>query len=296
MPEHDLNHRENVVAALRHSGPSRLPRGELFFTKTFLDTIFPESSQNYSEQLTSAAQLLGLSLVGVDLNKEWSRSLLREGAYGGLREYFTVGYVNGPVSRAIEQLGFKQAMISIKKDRTSFFQVASSLFEDIQELCRIAKKNDISAMLLPDDIAGNKGLYFSKNDFDAVILPLYKQIVSEIKGNDLFAFFHSDGDTRSIIEPLIKAGYDCIHPIDTQAGLDLYELKSTYKNMVSFMGHIDIVTWDNEQISREISEAEKSFKGGGLILGSTCGLSMKTVSKKLSVLYPKWDDRRDKKI
>ncbi|MGD9577751.1 MAG: uroporphyrinogen decarboxylase family protein [Syntrophorhabdus sp.] len=295
MPDHDVNHRENVVAALRHTGPSRLPRGELFFTKTFLDTVFPESSQNYSKQLSSAAQLLDLSLVGVDLNGEWSRSLLRQGAYGNLRKYFTVGYINGPVLHAIAQLGFKQAMISIKKDRTTFSRAASSLFEDIQEICKIAKKNDISAILLPDDIAGNKGLYFSKNDFDAVILPWYKQIASEIIGNDLFAFFHSDGDTRSIIEPLIKAGYDCIHPIDSQAGLDLYELKNIHKNMICFMGHIDIVTWDDEQISREISKAEKNFKDGGLIFGSTCGLSMKTVSKKLSSLYPRWH-RMDKKI
>jgi len=294
MPKHDVNHRENVAAALRHTGPSRLPRGELFFTKTFLDTIFPESSQNYSEQLESAAQLLGLSLVGIDLNGGWSRSMLRQGAYDSLKKYFTVGYINGPVLRAIAQLGFKQAMISIKKDRTAFSRVASGLLEDIKDICRLAKKNNVSAFLLPDDIAGNKGLYFSKNDFDTVILPLYKQIAGEIKGNDLFAFFHSDGDTRSIIEPLIKAGYDCIHPIDSQAGLDLYELKNTHKNMISFMGHIDIVTWNEELITPEINKAEKYFKQGGLILGSTCGLSMKTVTKRLSALYPGWRTRENK--
>jgi transposase len=72
------------------------------------------------------------------------------------------------------------------------------------------------------------------------------------------------------------------------AGLDLYELKDTHKNMVSFMGHIDIVTWDDERIAWEVNKAEKSFKEGGLILGSTCGLSMKTVNKKLSALYPRW--------
>lgn len=295
MPKHDVNHRENVAAALRHTGPSRLPRGELFFTKTFLDVIFPELIGDYIEQVASTAHLLGLSVVGIDLNDEWSRSLLSQGKYGRLKKYFTVAYINGPVLRAIAQLGFKQAMISIKKDRTAFSRVASGLLEDIKDICRLAKKNDVSAFLLPDDIAGNKGLYFSKNDFDAVILPWYKQIASEIIGNDLFAFFHSDGDTRSIIEPLIKAGYDCIHPIDSQAGLDLYELKNIHKNMICFMGHIDIVTWDDEQISREISEAEKNFKDGGLIFGSTCGLSMKTVSKKLSSLYPRWH-RMDKKI
>jgi hypothetical protein len=291
MPEHDVNHRENVAAVLRHASPARLPRGELFFTKTFLDVIFPESSEDYVEQVASAAHLLGLSVVGVDLNEEWSRFLLRQGKYNRLRRYFTVGYVNGPVLRAIEQLGFRQAMISIKKDRTTFFQVGSGLLEDIEDICRLAKENDLSAILLPDDIAGNRGLYFSYNDFTAYILPMYRQIAYEIKRNGLFAFFHSDGDTRSIIGPLIEAGYDCIHPVDSQAGLDLYALKDSHKNMVSFMGHIDIVTWDDEQITREVNKAEESFREGGLILGSTCGLSMKTVNKKLSALYPRWRTR-----
>jgi hypothetical protein len=294
MPEHNVNHRENVVTVLRHARPSRLPKGEFFFTKTFLDAIFPESSNDYVEQLASVAHLFGLSVVGINLNEEWSRSMLRKGKYSGLREYFTVGYINGPVLCSIARLGFKQAMISIKKDRTTFFEVASSLLEDIEDICRLATENNLSAILIPDDIAGNKGLFFSYPDFIAVILPLYRQIASVIKENGFFAFFHSDGDTRSIIEPLIEAGYDCIHPVDNQAGLDLYELRNTHKNMVSFMGHIDIVTWNDERITQEIHKAEKSFCEGGLILGSTCGLSMKTVSKKLSALYPGWHTREKK--
>lgn len=286
-----MNNRENVVAALRHQSLSRLPRGELFFSRKFLDVFFPEFQGDYVGQVASAAQLLGLSVVGVDLNEEWSRSLLREGHYGRLREYFTVGYINGPVFRAIAQLGFRQAMVCIKRDQQTLLDVASSLLKDVEEKCRLARENDLSAVLLADDIAVNRGLLFSQDDFKATILPLYKQIAGLIKANGLFAFFHSDGATKAIIEPLIEGGYDCIHPIDNQAGLNLYELKNTFENKVSFMGHIDIITWNDERIAQEVNNAEKMFKKGGLILGSTCGLSMKTVSNKLSALYPQWQTR-----
>lgn len=286
-----MNNRENVVAALRRQSLSRLPRGELFFSRKFLDVFFPEFQGDYVGQVASAAQLLGLSVVGVDLNEEWSRSLLREGHYGRLREYFTVGYINGPVFRAIAQLGFRQAMVCIKRDQQTLLDVASSLLKDVEEKCRLARENDLSAVLLADDIAVNRGLLFSQDDFKATILPLYKQIAGLIKANGLFAFFHSDGATKAIIEPLIEAGYDCIHPIDNQAGLNLYELKNTFENKVSFMGHIDIITWNDERIAQEVNNAEKMFKKGGLILGSTCGLSMKTVSNKLSALYPQWQTR-----
>jgi hypothetical protein len=286
-----VNNRENVAAALRHQSMSHLPRGELFFSRKFLDVFFPDFQGDYVGQVASAAQLLGLSVVGVDLNEEWSRSLLREGNYGRLREYFTVGYINGPVLRAIAQLGFRQTMVCIKKDQQTLLDVASRLLKDVEEKCRLARKNDLSAVLLADDIAGNRGLLFSYNDFATAILPLYRQIAGTIRSNGLHAFFHSDGATKAIIEPLIGAGYDCIHPIDNQAGLNLYELKNTFENMVSFMGHIDIITWNDERIAQEVNNAEKMFKEGGLILGSTCGLSMKTVSNKLSALYPQWQGR-----
>jgi uroporphyrinogen-III decarboxylase len=284
--------REIVANTLQNSNESTLPRGELFFSRKFLDVFFPEFQGDYVGQVVSAAQLLGLSVVGVDLNEECSRSLLREGNYGRLREYFTVGYINGPVFRAIAQLGFRQAMVCIKRDQRTLLDVASSLLKDVEEKCRLARDNDFSAVLLADDIAGNRGLLFSYNDFVTDILPLYRQIASTIRSNGLHAFFHSDGATKAIIEPLIEAGYDCIHPIDNQAGLNLYELKNTFENKVSFMGHIDIITWNDERIAREVNNAEKMFKEGGLILGSTCGLSMKTVSNKLSALYPQWQRRR----
>jgi hypothetical protein len=288
MPEHGVNHRENVIAALRHQSLSRLPRGEFFLGKTFLDVYFPEHQGDYVGQVASAAKLLGLSVVGVDLNEEWSQSLLREAGFRRLREYFTVGYINGPVLHAIAQLGFRQAMLCIKRDHKALIDGSSRFIDDAEEICALAKENEISAILLADDIAGNRGLLFSYNDFDVTILPFYKQLADIMKKNNLYAFFHSDGDTRIIIESLIGAGYDCIHPIDSQAGLNLSMLKERYNDRVSFMGHVDIITWDNDRITREVTKSEETFQSGGLILGSTCGLSMKTVSNKLSALYPQW--------
>ena len=284
-----VNQRENVVVTLKHSNPSWLPRGELFFTRKFLDVYFPDSQGDYTEQIASAACLLGLSVVGVDLNEEWSRSLLRQGNYGRLRDYFTVGYINGPVAQAIMQRGFRQAMICIKKDRRTLSDIVSGALKAFEETCRLAGKNGFSAIALADDIAGSEGLLLSPGDFAEIVLPYYRQIAQIIKSNDLYAFFHSDGDTRTIIELLIGAGYDCIHPVDAQAGLDLYDLKKTFGSKVSFMGHIDIINRDEGQIAQEVKNAEDVFKEGGLILGSTCGLSMETISDRLHALYPQWE-------
>jgi hypothetical protein len=67
----------------------------------------------------------------------------------------------------------------------------------------------------------------------------------------------------------------------------MFEMQKDYGGRVlSFMGHIDLINWDEKWIAREVSRKENVFKTGWLIVGSTCGLSIKTVSNKLGKLYP----------
>jgi hypothetical protein len=280
--------------ALNHGKPSHIPRGELFFSRKFLDVFFPRSQGDYAGQVASAASLLGLSVVGVDLNEECSRSLMKDGAFGRLKNLFTVGNINGPVLHAISKLGFRKAMVFIRKDPRVLTEISLDLLQDIRSVCKLARQNGLSAILLADDIAGNRGLLFSYDDFTKTILPMYKQVADTIKKQKLCAFFHSDGDTRAVIGSIAEAGYDCIHPVDSQAGLNLYDVTGSIERKVTFMGHIDIITWDYTRIVQEIRNAETEFSSGGLILGSTSGLSMKTVSKKLSALYPQWQSGEEK--
>jgi len=282
-------HIEAVTDALNHNHVAFLPRGELFIDRSFLDHFFSKHKDEYVKQLETAAQCMGLSVMGVEINGEWSRSLLMDMSYKKLEGYFTVGCINGPVARLIENYGFFNAMLSMKENPSLLSGVATQLLREVEEKTRLAYANRFRAIAIADDIAGNKGLFFSFSYFLDVVWPIYRKIAEIIKESGLFAFFHSDGDMRKVVEPLIRAGYDCIHPVDTQAGLNLYELKKEFGESVSFMGHIDTITWTKEQIHKEISLAENEFKKGGLILGSTCGISMKTVNDKLGVLYPQWE-------
>ncbi len=281
-------HIETVIKSLKKEPVDFLSKGELFIGRDFLDHYFGEEEGNYTKQLERAAQCLDLSLIGIWIDTEWSDPLLSERRYKDLQEYFTVGCISGPISNLTEKHGFLDAMRSIKDDSSLFSKVATDLITDVENRAELARANGFSAIAITDDIAANKGLLFSYDYFRNTVYPVYKQLSSIIKGNDLFAFFHSDGDTRKIINPLIEAGYDCLHPVDTIAGLSLYELKKEFGERVSFMGHIDIITWTKEQMEREINRAENEFRKGGLILGSTCGLSLETANDRLGLLYPQW--------
>ena len=280
---------DTVINALNRSNLDSLPRGELFINRDFLDHFFGAYTGQYTKQLKAAAQCLGLSAIGVELDADRPRALLSDRACKELEEFFTVGIINGPVSLLIEENGFFNAMLSISKDRSLFHGIAVKFLKDADEEVKSARAKGLQAIAIADDIAGNKGLLFPLHYFSDVVVPVYREVAETAKASGLRTFFHSDGDMRKVIELLVKAGYDCLHPVDTQAGLDLYKLKEEFGERISFMGHIDIISWSKERIEKEIGLAENSFKKGGLILGSTCGLSMKTVSDKLGALYPRWE-------
>jgi hypothetical protein len=278
---------EIVVKALRHRKAAPLPRGELFVGADFLDRYFPQLSGNYPGQLEAAARRLGLAAIGVDLNADGFYSLLTTGGYRALEAYFAVGCINGPFSRLIEAEGFVGAMISTRRKPGLFINLAGQQLGEMERSVRLARENGLRAIALADDIAGKNGLLFSPAYFSRTILPVYRDMAAMIKAQGLFAFLHSDGDMRNVIDPLIDAGFDCIHPVDEQGGLDLYALKREFEGRVSFMGHIDLMAWDKGRIMREVDAAEKAFGAdGGLVLGSAGGISLRVSEDALSALYP----------
>jgi uroporphyrinogen-III decarboxylase len=272
-----------VSAALDFTGNPILPKGELFLGRDYLDHFFGHIAGGYFAQVAAAARLLGLSLVGVDLN---GCTCSADAVSGGLDDYFVVGCLNGPFSRVIELQGFFKAMVSVYRDRGLFQDAADLFVAEVERTARNASGRGFQALAITDDIAGNGGLFFSPDYFADTMWSVYRQAALIAKEMGLRVFFHSDGDTRKVIDLLIKAGYDCIHPVDAQAGLNVHDLSEEFGRRVSFMGNIDIMGWGEEKIRAEIDCAEEAFLGGGLILGSSCGISMATVGEHLSALHP----------
>lgn len=214
-------------------------------------------------------------------------SILFDGGYTRLVGYFGIGCIDGPFSRLLAQEGFVDAMISTKKRPALFSDIADRQLTEMEEYLETACDNGLRAIAVADDIAGKNGLLFSPDYFARSVLPAYQAIAALVKSRGLYAFLHSDGDMRSVIWSLVDAGFVCLHPVDAQGGLNLYELKEEFSGRVSFMGHLDLMSWDEERILHEIRHAESAFgASGGLILGSAGGISLDMPEAALEALYP----------
>jgi uroporphyrinogen decarboxylase len=118
------------------------------------------------------------------------------------------------------------------------------------------------------DIAYSRGTLFSPKMYLEILYPYHKRLIGFFAERGLPVVYHSDGDIRAVIPHLIDAGVTCIQPLESKAGMDLFELKREYGRHLVFMGNVDF-----ERIALGHREAEEEIRtkvglgkeGGGYI-------------------------------
>lgn len=272
-----------VKRALCLEGPlSYLPRGELFIDKSFLNTFFP-GQQSYFEKLKGVLSLLDLDIVGIFPCGE---NFVKESRFNEFEDMFLVCNVQGPFSFWIRHLGFLETLKAFRKDKSTILDISKIFLREFKANLLSYGELGFNGIAIVDDIAGNEGTFFSRNDFQTLLKPLYAEMVQMVKSLDLFAFFHSDGNLEEYLRDFARMGFDCLHTFDARGGMDVYKMRENLQEPVCFMGHIDLFGWNVERIKQEVERAKETFLSGGLILGSTSGLCQGLLKERVFALYP----------
>lgn len=122
------------------------------------------------------------------------------------------------------------------------------------------------------DIAYNHGPFCSPRMYRSMVQQQHRRLTSWFKERGQRVIYHTDGDFRPLIEPMLEVGIDCFQPLEAKANIDVRELKAKYGHRASFMGNIDImklITNDLQLIENEIaSKIPVAKEGGGYIYHS----------------------------
>ena len=120
-----------------------------------------------------------------------------------------------------------------------------------------------------DDWGGQTTLMFSPSIWWDLIYPYHKITCDSVLSRDTYLSFHSDGNISSVIDGVIKLGYQVVHPYQESAGMDLYEYKSKYTNSFTVMGGLDIQTTLGfgklDFLRAEIERVLRLFADGGML-------------------------------
>ena len=102
-----------------------------------------------------------------------------------------------------------------------------------------------------------------------LMYPYHKIVCDAVKGRGSYLSLHSDGNVSSIIDGIIKLGYDVVHPYQESAGMDMYEYKRKYMDSFVIMGGLDVQTTIGfgklDFLEKEIERILRLFADGGLL-------------------------------
>jgi uroporphyrinogen decarboxylase len=128
----------------------------------------------------------------------------------------------------------------------------------------------IHAILIGNDMGSQLGLMISRDAIKRFVIPGAKALIDQAHHYGVKVIYHSCGSIRDIIEDLIGAGVDAIHPIQAlAAGMEPASLKRDFGDRVSFCGGVDaqhlLVNGTPDMIKQKVDELRRIFPTGLII-------------------------------
>lgn len=145
--------------------------------------------------------------------------------------------------------------------------------EHTKKLIERSVKLGADLFVFGDDYGSNAGPIMSPSHFREFFLPGMKELVELSKSLGAYTIKHTDGNINAILEDLISAGFDGIHPLDPEAGMDIKKVKDEYGDRICVIGNIDtgkiLSESEPETVEKVVKQTiEKVAPGGGYMIAS----------------------------
>ncbi|MFH0962730.1 MAG: uroporphyrinogen decarboxylase family protein [Planctomycetota bacterium] len=139
-------------------------------------------------------------------------------------------------------------------------------------LDRVSATVQVDQLDVHEDFAGKSGPLAGPRQVAEFIGPYYRRIWEMLEGRGARVFNQdSDGDVRPVIDALLAAGVNMIHPCEPAAGMDIVKLREKYGRRLAFLGGIDKHVLRR---GREGIVAELEYKVPPLARTGACVLSL----------------------
>lgn len=97
----------------------------------------------------------------------------------------------------------------------------------------------VDGVFFGNDFGTQNDLLITPDQFEAFYLPWIKKFADQAHAHGYHCVLHSCGSIYRIIDQLIDAGVDCIHPIQALAANMDADSLSVFKGRIAFMGGVD---------------------------------------------------------
>ena len=185
------------------------------------------------------------------------------------------GKIGGLFIRTTQVRGFEQFLVDLASDRGLSRSLVERMYEHLssvalQEIERWDLRD--TGVWIYDDVAYNERPMISPKVFETVFFDLYRQLILRLKqAGARYVMLHSDGNIEQLLDMLVEAGFDGIHPVERRAGMNPFELRKRYPKLRFFggMDNADLLrSGTRDEIERETRALIDLGRDGGLVIGS----------------------------
>lgn len=140
-----------------------------------------------------------------------------------------------------------------------------------------------------DDLGHQSGPMMSPAIFQELYLPLYKEFISYVHSKGMHVFLHSCGDNTKLMDFLIEAGLDVLHPIQ-KGCMDEAYIAAQYGDKISFLVGVDVQHLLPEGTVQEVRSGvrwliDTFYKPeGGLLLAAGNGIMPDTPLENIEAM------------
>ncbi len=138
-------------------------------------------------------------------------------------------------------------------------------------LDRVGERLTVDQLSVHEDLAGKSGPLIGPRQMRQFVVPYYRRCweVVRSRGTRLFDI-DSDGDVAPILDVLMEAGINSMHPNEPAAGMDVVAVRARCGNRLALKGGIDkhVLRRTRAEIRAELEYKIGSLTGqGGLVFG-----------------------------
>ena len=128
-------------------------------------------------------------------------------------------------------------------------------------------------ILLGDDYAATTDSIFSPEHFREFMQPGLRRIVEAVHAAGAWVIKHTDGHIEKLLDMIVSAGVDGLHPLQAEAGMDMADVKRRYGDRICVIGGADcsqaLCSHSVEQFTDEVLDALRQYAPGGVYMIAT---------------------------
>lgn len=135
-------------------------------------------------------------------------------------------------------------------------------YYDANEKVFAAAGDLIDGFFFGNDFGTQADIIISPQHFEEFMLPWIRQFAAQGHRHGYQVLLHSCGSIHKVVEQLIDAGIDCLHPLQAQAaGMDAETLAHRFKGRIAFMGGVDAQELMTHASPAEVRAEVRRVKG-----------------------------------